>query len=177
MVTLAILTITLSRAIPHLPNFSPLSAISLFGAAFYYKRYQAIVIPILFIWLSDLWVNNVIYSSYFDKFTWFYPGFYWQYLSYIFIALIGFFLLKVINLKAILFSSLSSSILFFLISNFGVWFSTEMYPKTTNGLLMCYIAGIPYLQGTLLGDLVYSLIFIGGFNIAYNKISAYILNH
>ena len=49
-----------SRILPHPPNFSPILAIALFGAAHFSKKWQAVFIPILAVWLSDLFINNFV---------------------------------------------------------------------------------------------------------------------
>jgi hypothetical protein len=58
--------------------------------------------------------------------------------------------------------TLAGSILFFLVTNFGVWWFFNMYPKNAHGLLACYLAAIPYFRGTLCGDLIGSAILFGG---------------
>jgi len=55
----------------------------------------------------------------------------------------------------LLFAS-SGSLLFFAVSNFGVWFSASLYSKTWAGLLECYAAAIPFYRWTLLGDLIFT---------------------
>ncbi|MGA9073184.1 MAG: DUF6580 family putative transport protein, partial [Candidatus Sulfotelmatobacter sp.] len=58
--------------------------------------------------------------------------------------------------------ALASSVSFFLISNFAVWAAwTEMYPKTLNGLMMSYAAGIPFFRGTVASDLFFSVAMFG----------------
>ncbi|MCS6819386.1 MAG: hypothetical protein NZ522_05490, partial [Chitinophagales bacterium] len=78
LLALLIFVAAFSRILPHMPNFSPLGAIGLFGAAYFTRRWQAFLVPILATWLSDLYINNVIYNEYYPNFTWFYEGFYWQ---------------------------------------------------------------------------------------------------
>ena len=170
IVSLLILLAAFSRLIPHPPNFTPVGAMALFGAAYFSKRYLALVIPIIAMWLSDLVLNNVIYAQYFDSFVLFYPGFYWTYSAFIVIGLVGFFLLKRTKPQNILIASLSASILFFLLSNFGVWASGMMYPKDFSGLLACYTAAIPFFQNTLMGDLVYCGVLFGAFEFAQYKL-------
>jgi len=75
-----ILFASFSRIIPHMPNFTPIGAMALFGGAYLKNKYHAILIPIISLWISDLVINNFIFSFYSD-FTWFYPGFLWQYSS------------------------------------------------------------------------------------------------
>ena len=73
------------------------------------------------------------------------------YLSFIVIVLVGNHFKK-IKLKSVLISS----IVFFIISNFGVWLIG--YPKTVSGIVMCYTAAIPFFINTILGDLFYSFL-------------------
>lgn len=143
---------------------------ALFGAAYFFKRYLAFVIPLLAMWLSDLVLNNVVYAQYFDGFTFFYSGFYWTYSAFIVIGFVGLFLLKRTKPQNILLASLSASILFFLISNFGVWASGVMYPRDLGGLIACYTAAIPFFQNTMMGDLVYSGVLFGMFEFAQYKL-------
>jgi hypothetical protein len=58
--------------------------------------------------------------------------------------------------------TVAGSILFFLVTNFGVWWLFNTYSKTAHGLLQCYIAAIPYFRGTLGGDLIGAAILFGG---------------
>lgn len=161
-----ILLAAFSRIIPHMPNFSPLGAIGLFGAAYFTKKWQAFLIPIAATWLSDLFINNVIYARYYLEFTWFYEGFYWQYGSYLLITLAGLMILKNVNPQRVLAGALCSSAIFFLVSNFGCW---SAYPQTLAGLMACYAAGIPFLKGTVLGDLFYSAVLFGAFVLAQRQ--------
>jgi hypothetical protein len=163
--TLIILTLIIAfcRLIPVMPNFSPLGAVALFGAAQFRNKYQAFLLPLFAVWLSDLFVNNLIYSHIFPEFTFFYDGFYWQYAGYILITLGGIFIFRKINTIRILSGSLFASFLFFTISNFGCWIGNPFYPQNINGLLTCYAAGIPFIKGTLLGNLFYSVMIFSTF--------------
>ena len=169
VLTALILLCAFSRLIPHMPNFSPLGAIGLFGAAHFSKKWQAFFIPVAATWLSDLFINNVIYAQYYPNFTWFYEGFYWQYGSYLLITLVGLGIFKKINISKILTGALASTAIFFLISNFGCWIGSTIYPQQFGGLMTCYAAGVPFLKGTLLGDLFYSGLLFGTFALAQFK--------
>lgn len=169
VLTALILICAFSRIIPHMPNFSPLGAIGLFGAAYFTKKWQAFLIPIAATWFSDLFINNIIYGQYYTEFTWFYEGFYWQYGSYLIITLVSVFILNKINTKRMVLGALTSTAIFFLISNFGCWIGSKTYPQNISGLITCYAAGIPFLKGTLLGDLFYSGILFGTFALAQYK--------
>jgi hypothetical protein len=143
---------------------------ALFGAAYFSKRYWAFIIPIVSMWLADLVLNNIVYSRYFDHFIWFYQGCYWTYGAFILIGLVGFMTLKRIRIQNLILASLLSSIAFFLLSNYGVWASTNMYPKDFSGLITCYVAGLPFFKNTLMGDLVYSGVLFGAFEFAQHRI-------
>ena len=165
-----IVLVVSTRLMTFLPNFSPLTAISLFGAAYFTKKWQAIFIPIICVWISDLLVNNILYKDYYQSFTFFYQGFYWQYLSYIIITFVSILVLKKLTTLRVLSMGIFGTCLFFLISNFGVWISTNMYQKSFDGLMQCYIAGIPFIKGTLLGDLGFSALLFGTFAFAEKTI-------
>lgn len=164
-----ILLAAFSRLVPHMPNFSPLAAIALFGAAHFTKKWQAFLIPIAATWASDLFINNVIYAQYNPAFVWFYAGFYWQYGSYLLIALTGLFIFKKVNTSRVVFGALTSTAIFFLISNFGCFPNNPAYPQNFGGLMACYAAGVPFLKGTVLGDLFYSGILFGSFALLQQK--------
>ncbi|MCZ2101612.1 MAG: hypothetical protein LC107_08760 [Chitinophagales bacterium] len=164
-----ILLAAFSRIIPHVPNFSPLGVIGLFGAAYFTKKWQAFLIPVAATWLSDLFINNVIYAKYYLEFTWFYQGFYWQYGSYLLIVLAGIFIFNKINPQKVIAGALTSTSIFFLVSNFGCWIGSTIYPQNFGGLMTCYAAGIPFLKGTLSGDLFYSAVLFGSFALAQRQ--------
>ncbi|TAK54773.1 MAG: hypothetical protein EPO24_12800 [Bacteroidetes bacterium] len=164
-----ILLAAFSRIIPHMPNFSPLGAIGLFGAAHFKKKWQVFLIPLAATWLSDLFINNVIYAQYYPEFTWLYSGFYWQYGSYLLIALSGLFLLKTVSPLRIGGAALTSTAIFFTITNFACWPGNPTYTQNFGGLLTCYAAGIPFLKGTLLGDVCYSVVLFGTFALAKKR--------
>lgn len=170
VITLIVLFAALSRLIPHPSNFTPIGAMALFGAAYYSKRHLAFLIPIFSMWISDLILNNVVYSAYFNHFVWFYKGSVFTYGAFVLIVVLGMFLLKKINVSNLIFSALSASVIFFVVSNFGVWLTSGMYPHTFSGLIACYIAGIPFFHNTLLGDFVYAGVMFGSFELCVKQI-------
>ena len=177
VVTLMILLAALSRLLPHPPNFAPIGGMALFGAAYYTRHLWAYLVPIAAMWLSDLILNNVVYAQYFDRFVWFYSGSLFTYGAFALIVLMGTFTLRKVRVPHVLFSALGASVIFFAVSNFGVWFSTEMYPKTLSGLGACYLAGIPFFRNTLLGDLVYSAALFGLFEASLAWFPAWRISH
>jgi len=85
-------------------------------------------------------------------------------------------LLLPFHLHNLALSALGASVIFFIVSNFGVWFSGVMYPKDLSGLVACYVAGIPFFQNTVLGDLFYSAILFGVFELSVRKVPKLAIN-
>ena len=160
---LIILIVSLTRLLPHAYNFTPLGAIALFGGAYFSRKFWAVLIPLVAVFVSDLLVNNILYASFNEGFVWVYSGFYWQYACYIIIAMMGMGMFNKVNVKNVALGALGSSILFFVVTNFAAWLGNPMYPQSFSGLMMSYTAGIPFFGGTLIGTLFYSGVLFGGF--------------
>lgn len=167
-----VIAAALYRILPHPWNYSPLGAMSLFAGAYFSNRIIAFVLPLITIWISDLVINNILLKAYFPEFTLFYEGFYWQYASYILIVFIGSAIKGKIKPVNVFTGSVSSSVLFFIITNFGTWVTLSTYPKTAAGLVTCYIAGLPYFPQTLFGDLIFSAILFGSFELLQYRFPA-----
>ena len=150
----------LTRLLPHPDNFTPIGAMALFGAAYFNRHTLTLIVPFIALFISDLILNNVIYSQYYDGFTlitsW------WIYAAFGAIMLMGWLLLrKQVTTARVVAASLFASIVFFLISNFSTWAETTLYPKTMAGLMTCYTAGLPFLKNTVFGDLFFSGVMFG----------------
>lgn len=169
VITLLILLAALSRLIPHPVNFAPIGGMAFFGAAYYRRRVWAFVIPVITMWISDLILNNGVYGAYFDGLVWLYDGAWFTYGAFILIALMGMVTLRKIKVPNLLFSALGASVIFFLVSNFGVWFSGTMYPKDFSGLIACYTAGILFFKNTVMGDLFYTAVLFGAFELSARR--------
>lgn len=159
---LLIVVAALSRLLPHPPNFTPLAAIGLFGAAHFERRWLALLVPFAALFVSDLLLNNIIFSSYYEGFVWITSV--WIYLAFALVLAAGRLLLRPgVTFPRVLGASLTASALFFLVSNFSTWLETGLYPKTFAGLMSCYAAGLPFFGNTVLGDLVFSGVLFGGY--------------
>lgn len=176
IVALMIVVAAISRLIPHPPNFTPIGGMALFGAAYFAKKYWAFIIPIFALWFSDLLMNNTIYSQYYEGFTWFGYINMWVYIPMILITLFGIQFLKKIKPIKLIGAAFAASIIFFLVSNFGVWMTGLTYPKTFAGLIACYGAGIPFISNfngaehffflnTVAGDLFYTAALFGSYEL------------
>lgn len=154
-----ILLATITRiAIPpffnHLPNFAAVDALALFSGVYFRRRLTALIIIFFSVWLGDIFLNKM----WVGEWQLFYPGCYWQYLSYFLITYLGSLLKNNLTSFRILTTCFLSSILFFIISNFGVWYSGLLYPLTLDGLVSCYIAAIPFFKNTIFSDLFFTIV-------------------
>jgi hypothetical protein len=153
----------LTRLLPHPPNFTPIGAMGLFGAAYFGNKRLALIIPFAALFLSDLILNNVVYSQYYTSFTWFTSS--WIYLGFALVMLAGYFMLRNDRSPSRLFAaSLTASLLFFLVSNLSTWLGSGLYPQTFTGLMTCYIAGLPFIGNTIMGDLFFSAVMFGSYS-------------
>lgn len=144
-----------SRLLPHLPNFAPITAIALFGGVYLPKKY-AFILPLVALFVSDLFLG--FYGT----------TMYYVYGSFILSGLIGLWLRNHKNTATVLGGTLLASILFYLITNFGVWANTaSWYTRDFQGLLNSYIAGIPFFRNTLFGDLFFTITFFLSYEIAF----------
>ena len=85
--------------------------------------------------------------------------------------LLGGVLIKGFSALRIGAASLTASVSFFLISNFAVWMVwRDMYPKTINGLMTCYVAGLPFFRKEVVADLLFCGAFFGiGYLLSLNR--------
>jgi hypothetical protein len=147
------------RLIPHPPNFAPIMAIALFGGAYFANKKAAFAVPLAAMFLSDLFLG-------FDGSMPFVYG------SFALTVCLGLMIRDRRSPLRIGSFALGGSVLFFIITNFGVWLSGSLYPRTVEGLIACYIAAIPFFGNTLLGDVMYTLVLFGGFALAQRYSSA-----
>ncbi len=148
----------LCRMLNHPVNFTPLGAMMLFGGV-QAKRFKlSILIPFAALFLSDLYLNNFMYHS--EQWTWFYKGAPWVYGAFVLVFLIGRIFQPKLGLK-LAFTAISGSIVFFLVTNFAVWYGSTMYTQDTAGLVQCFVAALPFFQNSIFGDLIYSFAIFG----------------
>ena len=151
-----ILTATAARLIPHPPNFSPIAALALFGGASFASKRAAFLVPLAALFLSDLVlgfysITPVVYGS------------------FALITCLGFWLRKRQSVSRVAVASVMAAVLFFLVTNFGVWALDSLYPRTLPGLAECYTAAIPFFRNTLASDLFYSALLFGGLALAEKR--------
>ncbi len=129
------------RLIPHPPNVAPITALALFSGASFRNKWFSIVFPLIAMLLSDIVLGFSTISL-------------WVYSAFILITMFA-WLVKELRWTSVLISSL----IFFIVSNFGVWVLS--YPHTIEGLITCYTMAIPFFGYSILGDMAWSLILFG----------------
>jgi len=141
-----------------IPNFETITALSLISGSFLGGVF-APLIPLLIIFLSDIYFGNTIIYL----FTW--SAF----------ALIGIFgiifkrnsrhyYLKITG------GGIVSVLFFYFWTNFGWWLVSGMYPMNSQGLIICYLAAIPFLRNQLASVLIFTPIFVLIFTPIFEKL-------
>lgn len=143
-----------TRLVPHLVNFTPVAASALFGGTYLPKKW-AIILPMTIMVVSDYFIG-------FDGFF----GRLYVYSSFVLTGLIGLWIRSHKNAKNIIAGTFTSSVLFFLVTNFGVWLHSGMYERTLAGLGQSYAMGLPFFRNTVLGDFFYTGVFFGSYELA-----------
>ena len=138
-----ILLLTFSRVIPHPPKFTPIIAVAIMSGYFFKKIYFSIPILLISMLLSDIFIG-------------FHLNMIFVYSGLFFIVIIFNNKIHSLNYKNSLFYAFCGSLIFFIISNFGVWVLSDLYDKNLNGLLSCYILAIPFFTNTLLSTIFFT---------------------
>ncbi len=151
--------VALGRILFHPFNFTPIGAIALFAGTYLTDKRKAFLFPLIALLVSDIVIELTGGRG-------FYPDMIFVYGSFALITALGFLLRGREQRQTIMVASLVSSLLFFFITNFGTWLMYDIYPKNGEGLINCYIAGIPFFKGTVMGDLFYNIILFTSYALA-----------
>ena len=129
--------ILLFRIIPHPPNFTPVIALSFY-------------LPVFF----GLWSIPFIILAFgiTDYFIGFHSLLFLTWGSLALISLISKFSK---NISSRFFLCFSATIIFFIISNFGVWLS-GYYGHSIESLILCYTMAIPFYTNTMISTLFFA---------------------
>lgn len=167
IIYLIIILSVVTRFIPHMPNLSIVTALGIFSAVYLSKK-EAIAIPLAVRFVSDIFLGF---------FSW--PLMVAVYAAHLVGVLFGLWIrkssvvipdsdpesmglfkkLEQSKWFKIIASSLGSSVVFFLVTNFAYLYAE--YPHNFAGVMLAYTNGLPFLRGTILGDLGYSLALFG----------------
>lgn len=140
------------RVLPHPLNFAPIGAIALFAGASFKDRRAAFVVPLVAMFIGDLFIGlhslmPLIYAT------------------YALIVVLGMLLRERRSSPLhIVGGAVGGATIFFVLTNFAVWL--DMYPRTLEGFIACYVNAIPFFERTLGSDLLFSAIFFGAYALA-----------
>ncbi len=127
-----------SRLVPHEPNFTPTLSLSIL-AFFFFKNYFSRVFLLIFTMsISDFIIG-------------FHDFIFYVYFSIAVISIIS-------NKKNFIYMNVLGPIIFFIITNYGVWISSEYYSKDLKGIIECYYFAIPFFKNTILSTIFYTTI-------------------
>ena len=138
-----ILILAFSRLIPHPPNFTPIIAMAVMSSFFFRNVYLS---------LATLFISMLLA----DAFIGFYNNMLFVYFSLLLITIIFFKINYKINYKNLFIFAFSGTLIFYLISNFGVWATGNLYEKNINGLINCYFLAIPFFKNSIISTIIFS---------------------
>jgi|TARA_B100000123_G_scaffold228096_1_gene177229 hypothetical protein len=132
--------LALSRILPHPPNFTPIIASAIMAPLLIRDRWFGIAIPIFAMLVADIVIG-------------FHP---YQTVIYLTLIVIGLVAPMQRNIKWITAMAILGPVWFFLTTNFAVWLAWDYYPKTVEGLILCYTMAIPFFQNTLISTCLFT---------------------
>ncbi len=160
-ITSAVLLAAVSRLFPHIPNFTPIAAMALFGGVYFSDKRLAFIIPLIAMLISDIAIQLL--------FGWgFHSTIIYVYAAFVLTSIIGIMVRRNVSILSVAAGSIISSILFFIITNFGFWASTGCQ-MGVSGLNTAYLMGVPFFAPTLLGDLFFNSVLFGAFYFAQKR--------
>ena len=148
-----IATAAVARLVPHPWNVTPVAAMALFGGVYFEDKFTAFAVPLIAMILGDLFLA-------------FNPLFLLVYACFAATVVIGFWVKKHPGVGRIVMGSFMGSVLFYVVTNAGMWVESPLYAKTAAGLLQCYVMALPYFRNTAFGDLAYTVLLFGAFHLA-----------
>jgi len=151
-----IFLVSLTRLIPHLPNFTPILALALFGGAYLPSKITAFLIPISAMFLSDLILG-------------FHSQIYAVYGCILILSFLGRTIQNKISILNLTITGISGSLIFFIVTNFSVWLGDNLYPLNLNGLIQCYVMAIPFFHNTLISTFIFLAILFTSYSFAEKK--------
>ena len=159
--TAVILVAAITRVFPHIPNFTPIAAMALFGGVYYSNKAMAFIMPLVAMFISDLFLELTTGWGFHNTMVYVYVGF-------ILTTMIGFMVKRNVTITSVATGSIVSSVVFFIITNFGVWAASN-FAGGLAGLNTTYVMGIPFFAPTLVGDIFFNAILFGLFYLVQIK--------
>ena len=168
LIVLAAATVRILNGAEVMPlaNFPIIGAIAVFTGS-YFKRWTAVLISLLTLLISDIAINLGVYGG---KYGVMHGGWWWIYTIFFLIVIVDWLIMRKVTVSRFIIASVVSSLMHWLLSDFMLWIngSTDLrtlkpLSKDIDGLVQCYVQGIPFLRNYLVGTLVYGAIMFGIF--------------
>jgi hypothetical protein len=134
------LFLTISRLIPHEPNFTPILSISILG----YLFSKILLLKVLIV-LGSMFFSDLIIGVH-------------DFIIYVYFSLM--LLIIISNNKNYIYMIFLGPLIFFIITNFGVWLSSAYYTKNIDGLIECFYMAIPFFKNTILSTFFYCILIL-----------------
>ena len=144
-------------------GFSPIIAIALFSGMIIKQKDMSFLLPLLALFVSDA-VIQLLYNQGLFRYEGFYSGQWENYLTLLGCTLIG-WALKGKKYSSLTVGAIAAPTTYFLISNFVVWMGSQVtYTKDFNGLMKCYIAGLPFYEKSLISTVLFLPVILVAYN-------------
>ena len=140
-----------TRLLPHVPGVWPFAASALFAGRMLRVPALAVIVPLAAMLLSNValagddWRITIVVCA-----------------AITLPAFAGMLARRWPGAIPVIAAMLSCSLIFFATTNFAVWAFSGMYSLTWQGLVQCYVAALPFLDKTVLGDLFWTTVLFGG---------------
>jgi hypothetical protein len=147
---------------PHLYffiNFTPVGAMALFGGACFQSKKKAFGFPLLTLLISDIVLYLLVYRH--TRHELLYEGWYWTYVAFAFMTLVGRILLQKTSTTRLLLAVMVCTLIHWIITDLGVWLNGTLYTKTISGWVACLTAALPFEGSFMAGMLLYSAVLFG----------------
>jgi len=132
--------LTISRLIPHEPNFTPILSISILGFLF-----STILSVKVLIVLGSMFFSDLIIGTH-------------DFMIYVYFSLI--LLIIFSNSKNYIYMMFLGPLIFFIITNFGVWLNSSYYTKNITGLIDCFYMAIPFFKNIIFSTFFYCILIL-----------------
>ena len=149
LIVCAALTRALPLLIPHIWNFTAIGALAIFSGAQFNDRRLAFIMPLAAMAISDLFIGNGFSML--------------VYLAFTAMVLCGFLIRKKVSIPNVALSSIAGALVFFLITNFALFYPVTTYPHNMQGIIASYIAALPFLNNMVAGNLIFGSVLFGSF--------------
>lgn len=149
LVIAAASTRALPYLIPHMWNFTAVGALAIFAGAQFSDKKLAFIMPLAAMAISDLFIGNGFSLV--------------VYLGFTAMVACGFLVRQKVNVSNVVLASFISASVFYLITNFALFYPATMYPHNLSGILTSYAAALPFFRNMLIGNMVFSAVLFSSF--------------